>query len=59
MGLVAGALLGQVVSTVVSGKQLRKTKIAKEILPILGGLTFFALMTGLVCLCMAPAATPW
>lgn len=59
MGLAAGALLGQVVSTVVSGKELRKTKITKEILPVLAGLTLFALMTGLVCLCMAPAARPW
>ena len=59
IGLIAGALLGQVVSTIVSGKQLQKTKIVKEILPVLAGLALFALMTGLVCLWLAPAAQPW
>lgn len=59
IGLLAGALLGQFFSSVISGKALRSLKIRQELLSALAGILLFFLMTGLAHLLAAPVAEPW
>ena len=59
LGLLAGSLLGQFVSSVVSGKALRKSPWIHELLSSLAGLLLFGILTVLVHLCMTPPVNPW
>lgn len=59
IGLAAGAILGQLTSTAISGGLIRKQPPMRQILPIISGLLLFGLLTALIQLGIAPAVSPW